>query len=495
MEQEKKKALLIKIIAFSAIGLVLLFYMVNFSAVSEFFSYINGILMPLFLGVVIAYLLTPIVTFYETRVLVWKKDTRAKVTICRTVAIILTFLTTLLILTIIMLMIVPQLISSIKHFISNFNSYIESAVNTANNALSRILNSGVYEEYVSIRDIRRYLDGLISFDGDLIQQIVSTVSNSWAEISTVGVNVFQFFKNGIIGIFIAIYIIASKELRLAQIRKFREAYFSDKVNSFITEVVATADKNFGGYIKGMIIDSFMIGVISFILFTVFNISEYNILISVFLGITNIIPVFGPFIGAVPAGFIVLVTNPSKLILFIILVILMQQIDGNIIVPKVLGNSTQVSSFAVLVAITIMGELLGVVGMIIGVPLFATIITIGKKRIEKKLEEKGKPTGVENYFGARLAVEAESIERREGGRWANNSKLKKKLESIMARLFKRKKKNSEADASDTDDMVLDERELENNTTNTDTNDSSYSTQTEHSECAEMEPDAEGDEENN
>ena len=153
-------------------------------------------------------------------------------------------------------------------------------------------------------------------------------------------------------------------------------------------------------------DSVLVAVETYIIFQIFGISDYNILLAAFIGITNIIPILGPFIGAVPTGFIVLITNPSKIWLFIILIIVIQQIDGNIICPHIVGNNTGVSPFCVVTAITIMGGLFGVVGMVVAVPTFAVIITLVKDAAERRLCAKGYSTDLGDYYDKNTLVSAE-----------------------------------------------------------------------------------------
>lgn len=420
MDQDNKKSNWLKAAVILCGILVLLIYFINFKAVSEFFSWFNGIFMPVFIGIIIAYLLNPIMSFYEDRVFVWKKNTKAKVNLCRALSILMTIITGIAIIALTLVLIIPQLVNSIKFFIDNFDSYLSDSINSLNTILSNTLNDGIPKEYISLIDIQQYINSLTSFDDNIIQSIVESVSAAWGTISTVGTNVVvssvTFFKNWIVGFFIAFYILITKELRIAQFKKIRVALLPEKVDAFIEEVMQVADKSFGGFINGKIIDSLIIGILSFIVFQIFKVSEFNILLATFIGITNVVPVFGPIFGAIPAGFIVLVTNPSKVLIFIILVVLIQQLDGNVIGPAILGNSTQISTLAVVVSIVVFGNLFGVFGMIIGVPLTATIVTISKRILEKRLTEQHKSTAVEDYFIKKIAVVAESEEHKAEKTW-------------------------------------------------------------------------------
>ena len=175
---------------------------------------------------------------------------------------------------------------------------------------------------------------------------------------------------------------------------------SEKAANAILEELTIANTMFGGFIRGKLVDSLIIGIICFALMSIFRM-PYALLISVIIGVTNIIPFFGPFIGAVPSAFLVLISDSSGLniagcIYFLILILVLQQFDGNILGPKILGNSTGLSSFWVLFSILLFGGLFGVLGMVIGVPLFAVIYDLVKKSVEKSLAKKGRSEEMEKY---------------------------------------------------------------------------------------------------
>ena len=270
-------------------------------------------------------------------------------------------------------------------------------------------------------------------------------------------DVFVYIKNFVLGFFIAFYILASKEKRIGQVNKFRKAMFKPETDSKITSFVALVDKSFGGFIYGKLIDSLIIGILTFGLMTVLDVSPYNMLIATFVGVTNIIPVFGPFIGAIPSFFIVLISNPSKALLFIILIIVIQQLDGNVIGPKILGDNTGVSSLTVIIAITLCGSLWGVVGMLIGVPLFAVIIEMVRRWLEARLAAKGEPTDTLYYYpkNALSNAERDLYYEHAGIRYRyEHSKLKTRVDKLLAR-FSGKSKTPPAGA-DTEDTKKDNR---------------------------------------
>jgi predicted PurR-regulated permease PerM len=267
---------------------------------------------------------------------------------------------------------------------------------------------------------------------------------------------FNSVKNLVIGLFIAFYLLASKEKRVAQFRKFRKAMLSEKTDTKVEDFIALTDRTFGGFIFGKILDSLVIGILTFVLLCIFEVSPYNMLIATFVGLTNVIPVFGPFIGAIPTFFVVLISNPGKAILFLVIILIVQQLDGNVIGPKILGDNTGISSLCVIIAIAICSAMWGVVGMIIGVPIFAVVIEMIKRMLEKRLAAKGEPTDTMAYYPADAVGNAEKDIYYEHSTLRYNyehSKLKPRIERlhnrILSHLGRQTKPNRPASKDDTD----------------------------------------------
>ena len=373
-------------------------------------NYIFSLLSPLLIGAVIAYLCNPILKLYEYRV--FRRMERGNMR--RGLSLLMTVVTAIGILALICAMMIPQLIASINELMANYDVYINSFLGWFQNILDSATEN-MPVNVVDISDIEKLTEYLNTIFGSVEENYTSIFAN--LENILAGGNVVEkvwellqtFFTslvNIILGIFIAFYILASKEKRAAQIRKFRRAMFNEKVDGTIQEVVTLANKTFGGFFYGKILDSLVIGILTFILLTIFEISPYNLLIATFVGITNIIPVFGPFIGAIPTFFIVLISNPGRAILFLFLILIIQQLDGNIIGPKILGDNTGVSSLCVIIAISICSTLWGVLGMIIGVPIFAVVIELIKRLLEKRLTAKGAPTDTQDYYSEDAVGNAE-----------------------------------------------------------------------------------------
>nr|MCR5420264.1 AI-2E family transporter [Lachnospiraceae bacterium] len=228
-----------------------------------------------------------------------------------------------------------------------------------------------------------------------IQGLISTLSTTVLG-SMWGVVVFIFKL--IIGIILSVYLLYNKELYAAQAKKITYSLFDEERANNLINNTRFANKTFGGFISGKIVDSFIIGLLCFIGTTILQM-PYALLISVIVGVTNIIPFFGPYLGAIPSGFIILMINPVKCLWFLIFILVLQQIDGNIIGPKILGDSTGLSSFWVIFSITLFGGFFSVLGMFFGVPVFAIIYAAIKTFIDTRLERKNLPSDTAFYVNS------------------------------------------------------------------------------------------------
>ena len=441
---------------------LLLFIIVNLTPVSRFINSITAILSPILIGGVIAYLCNPILKFYEFTVFHRMKKSSKR----RSISLVFTFITALIIVLAVMLMIVPQLTNSLMElwrqrddYLNNLTAFLNNLINTV---ASKLQTSGQEDAANQVKDyihpeeltgyIGKIFEGLMknfmpdSASDDPTSGILSLITGE--AIKAVG-----SLLNILLGIFIAIYLLSSKEKRIAQINKFRKAVFNDKQNQTIGELAKLTNHCFGGFIYGKIIDSLVIGILTFLILTIFEVSPYNLLIATFVGITNIIPVFGPFLGAIPSFFIVLISNPSKAIFFLILILIIQQIDGNVIGPKILGDNTGVSSLSIIIAITVAGGLWGIWGMIIGVPIFAVIIEAVKRFLERRLEEKGEPTATTEYYpvDALGNAEKEVYYEHSGLLYRyEHSRLKPRVDRLLAKFYRRPYVPDEPEAGDTTD---------------------------------------------
>ena len=365
----------------------IIFYFIasQIGSFSEKISIVIGILYPFIIGFAIAYLLNFILKFYEVDLLGDAKwFSKLKRSHKRSIGLILTYLTAIGIGYLFIHFIVPQLMDSIMGLVNDVPMYVDTATKLFNELMNK---TDLSPEYTQL--IREQMDKYINFIMDFAKEIIPVVGNTVKIIAS-------SIWNIVLGIIISVYLLIDKENFFAISRKITCALFSEKIANRIFELTHRTNETFGRFLSGKIIDSAIIGVLSFIVFSIFKM-PYVLLISVIIGVTNIIPFFGPFIGAIPSFIIILFVSPAKALIFLILVFVIQQIDGNIIGPKILGDSIGISAFWILFSILVAGKFLGLVGMIIGVPVFAIIYSVIKEEVEYKLKMKNLPTETEDYM--------------------------------------------------------------------------------------------------
>ncbi len=387
MENNKKKIWIFGSIAY-AVFFILVMCLSNTEAMSAWFSSVLRILRPLIIGLVLAYLLNPFFRFFETKMLSKVKPIRLR----RVIALILTYLLLFLIFTVLILLIVPQLVQSITDFIDDADAYLHNTISGINRFLASLNNRLAPGEagplpVLDLETIKQWLKDTIR-ELDLKEKLdqLLTLENIGLLLGAVK-NVAFVVADIVFGFFSSLYLLNTKEKRYAQIMRYRHALLSDEANARLTRFCTVADRSFGGFLEGKIIDSTIIGFLVYVLLSFLDV-PYAILIATIIGITDIVPIIGPFVGVIPTAVIVVLSDPGKLIPFLLCILLVQQIDGNIIAPKILGENTGVSSLCVIVAITTMGALWGLAGMVMGVPLFATALELGSEFIDKQLEKKG-----------------------------------------------------------------------------------------------------------
>ena len=370
----------------SLIALVIVLILANFDAILTPIKALNKILAPIFAGLVLAYIGNPILRFFEKKVFFRLKRRSTN----RAFSMLLTYIMLLLIIAGVVLLIVPQLLDSITDLRNNGLAYVSRLVDTINHLLNSlsIQMPELAEELVNLEKILTYLMTWLSEYG---AQLVGNIGN-------IAGSTFNFLTNMLVAIFVSIYVLLSKERLGAGCRRVFRALLSDTKETMFLHYAGQANRKFGGFLVGKLLDSFMVGVTCAILFTIFKI-PYPILIATIIGVTDFIPFFGPFIGAIPSTIIILIASPSKAFLFIVLILVVQQIDGNLIAPMILGDHTGLTSLGVLIAITLMGGLFGFLGLLLGVPLFALIMTILDDYIKVRLRLKGSPTDLYSYYPA------------------------------------------------------------------------------------------------
>ena len=342
-----------------------------------------GTLQPFIIGGALAYLLNFILKFYEDYILSHKTFKRLKKSGKRGIGLLLTYITATIITYLFIQFVLPQLLDSIIGLVNNIPQYLNDLTKVTNDIFD---NLNLQPEYISL---------ITDKFGEAITYIITLISNLVPVIGNFIVDATSSILNIIIGIIVSIYILIDKEKFMALGKKIVYALCSEEKAKFILRLATQSNMTFSRFIGGKILDSFIIGLLTFVILTIFKM-PYILLISVIVGVTNIIPFFGPFIGGIPAAIIILFVSPIQALWFVVIIIVIQQIDGNIIGPKILGDSIGISAFWILFSLLVAAKFMGFVGMIIGVPLFAIFYSIIKEIVEERLRKKGLPIETEKY---------------------------------------------------------------------------------------------------
>lgn len=384
-----KKYLFWGLTVFLSGGALILFYYLIFHLedVMGGIGKVMKITQPIFVGFVLAWLLNPLINFFENKIIykrfsvtVFKnaknetdrRKTRRRI---RTLCIILSYLIFFVLVIGLFAMVIPELVYSVQRMANNFPQYQENLFNWMDGLLARFPNLE-----------QRFYDLWNNISPEFMKWIQEHILPGANSLLSGVTSVVKTLLNIIIGLIVSIYILAAKESFSGQFKKGMYAFFSrEGVNNFLKRV-RSANDTFQGFFVGKIVDSMIIGVLCYIVTKIMG-TPYALLVSVIVGVTNIIPYFGPFIGAIPSAFIVLLADPKQCLYFIVMILVLQQVDGNIIGPRILGESTGLSGFWVIFAITVFGGLFGFWGMLIGVPLFALLYAYLKEQIVEKLENK------------------------------------------------------------------------------------------------------------
>ena len=399
MEQTKQKKLLISVAVYLSVFLFLI-WIINIDAFNAWFSTLMAVLRPVLIGLVVAYLCNPIFNLFE-RKLYYRI---ALPGFRRWLSLFSAYIILLLIIVFLLLLILPQLFDSILNFINNSDSYFETACRDLN-ALIATVNSAFPSgesgkeliPYLNAESVKSGFSDLLSsikLDSDTLLGFVN--ADTVEKLISLAGSVLTLVTDILFGLFISIYLLHTKEKRYAQVSRFRRAFLGDRANEIITRIATTADKSFGGFLKGKLLDSAIVGVLVYISISLFQV-PYAILIAAVVAITDIVPIIGPFVGVAPSAIIILLTDPAKVIPFLLCILVIQQFDGNVMAPRILGEHTGVSSLCVLIAITTMGAVWGFIGMVVGVPLFATVLELTGEFLDSRLKKKGLSTRTADYY--------------------------------------------------------------------------------------------------
>ena len=374
----------------------LLFIIVtHLETINKNFNLFIQILMPIIYGAVLAYLMSPVYNFVvKTTEVLLAKLFRKKSKKQSTASSFLATICSLLFLVFIGGSLVSLLIPELTKSIYNLYMTLPDAINRSYERIQALLaNYPEAREYVE--DLYTEISAFFSSKPESAQTILGHLQNIAAFFRDGIWNTFTVVKNILIGLIVMVYLLNLKKTLKLQFRKLLFAIFSKEKAKSIIEELQYVHKMFGGFILGKIIDSVIIGILTFFVLSIMKM-PYTLLVSVIIGVTNVVPFFGPFVGAIPCIILIMLSSPLQALYFAIAILAIQQLDGNIIGPKILGDSTGLSSFWVLFSIILFGGLFGFVGMIIAVPLWAVILNSIRRYANKRLEKKQIPNSVE-YF--------------------------------------------------------------------------------------------------
>lgn len=396
-----KKYLYWGLTAFLAIAGGILFYYLLFHR-SNFMGGLNKLItiaMPIIDGFVLAYLFTPILNKIEKSIVkpLCKKAgiamTAKNKSRIRALCILATLLVVILILYQLFALILPEVIRSIQNIIFMFPIYLNNLSDWAllllkdNPALEKTVNS-LFDQYSVM--LTEYANT------HFLPRINEVLNNALSVVSSSVIGILKALWNLVIGFIISIYLLGSKEKFAGQAKKIIYAVFDRQTGNELVTNFRFIHSTFIGFIGGKIADSIIIGILCLVCTSIIG-TPYSILVSVIVGVTNIIPFFGPWIGGIPSALLVLMVDPKQALYFGLLVIFIQQFDGNILGPKILGDSTGLSGFWVIFAITIFGGLFNVFGMVVGVPIFAVFYAGVKSMVNRSLRKKNLPTDLSPYM--------------------------------------------------------------------------------------------------
>ena len=381
---------------FAVGALLVVFYHIlsDFTGFREGVSKFITILSPFIYGLVMAYLLSPVYNYIVRKMYPSlkgnAKHSKRALTISKTVATVVSLLFLFGVILGMGALIIPQLVESVKGVSQTLPDNMDHFRDIINNLLANMENTALAETIQGAVD--ELQDGLLQWVQDIF---LPGVGSLMQRVSSSVIVTIKTVLNLVIGVIACAYFLNGKERFLAQSKKTVLAFMQREKADELIEFASYSNKTFGGFVTGKIIDSLIIGIICFIAMTVIKL-PYPVLISTIVGVTNIIPFFGPFIGAIPSLALIILISPIQALWFLILVILLQQLDGNVIGPAILGNSVGIASFWVMFAIIIGGGLFGFIGMVLGVPVFAVIYHYMGKVLKKNLRKKDLPLETENY---------------------------------------------------------------------------------------------------
>ncbi len=392
-----------------------------------FFDAVQTALMPIFFGIAMAFLVNPLMSKIEG----WLKTKDWGKRYARGMAVVSAVVIYGVLLYVSVSIIAPNLIYSILGLVEELPGRLTGFVQKVENQI--VQNEDVKEIVNAVWiKINEWLVGLPEKE-EFINTVKSTLislANGVYSVAALIIDVASVVFNFVVGLIVMVYVLLSKDKFIGQSKKILYAFCKNRKRAAaILDVAREANRIFNGFISGKLLDSLIIGILCFICLSILRM-PYTLLISVIVGVTNVIPFFGPFIGAIPCAFLLLLVSPMHCLIFVIFIFILQQVDGNIIGPKILGDSTGLSAFWVMFSILLFGKLMGFAGMLLGVPMFATFYYVMQKILESRLRRKDLPTDTDDYIEIDYIDETDTI----------HYLKKEKTESIRKR--KRRQKREE-----------------------------------------------------
>ena len=374
--ETNKKYLTIAIYAFAVIAasVMLIFVLLDSEKMLGAINKLFSVFSPVITGFFIAFILNPLLNFFEKtifkKVLTLDKHKKAK----RALSMVCTYLVFFGILTLFGMLIVPSLIESLTDLINNLQGYYTKGVALINELL------------VKINVSKDTLSSFESIGNDVVAEVTAAIKALLPKLGALATSAFGFVKTAFIGFAFSIYMLASKEIFKAQFSRVLYTFTSKKTHNRVRRVAQLSYYSFSNYLSGYLVDSIIVGIVCCIVMLIFG-WPYPALISTIIGVFNMIPIFGPVIGAIPSTLLIFLINPWQALFFVIFIVILQQIDGNFICPRVLGERIGIKPFWVMLAIVVGGSLFGIGGMVLSVPAFAVMYSLARTYLDRKYREK------------------------------------------------------------------------------------------------------------
>ncbi len=384
-------------------GIILVYFIMrNFEEVKGVWHAALDILRPFTVGIIFAYLLNGPLMFFEKH-FGFVEKTKPRKSLRRVLAIIVTWIATIAVLSAFFYIVMPDVTESINVLINNIPNYLSSLQTFVKNIADTYdLEAPFIDSFLAFRISPEVAANLIKEYGEELLPQLANIANLSVRIGGI---VFDI----VIAVILSVYMMFSKETLIAQLKKALYAIFKRETASELVRFARESHRIFSGFINGKLLDSLIIGILCFIGMSIIGF-EFTMLISFIVGCTNVIPFFGPFLGAIPSVLILLMVDPWQALWFTIFVLVLQQLDGNVIGPKILGDSTGLPALWVMFAILVGGGIFGIIGMFIGVPAFAVIYRFTKEYLENKLRKKELPEKTESYKVIKGTKDFDDIEK-------------------------------------------------------------------------------------